>query len=359
MKYSALLCSFLFLAGSLFAGDLWCDYEGGDGPGQGKKIVLVSGDEEYRSEEALPMLGKILAVHHGFDCRVIFPIDADTGIIDPKNQKNLPGLEALEDAELMIIATRFRQPPDEQMKHIDDYLKRGGAVLGMRTATHGFNMSGGKYVHYKNGFNPGDDAEKATWKGGFGRLVLGEKWISHHGSHKNESCLGIIAEDAAEHPIVRGLKPGSVWGPSDVYGVRLPLPGDSMPLVLGAVVKRKGAKDANDPYFGMRPSDHELVAGKKNDPMMPVAWTKSYTLPGGKNGQVFNTTMGAATDLVAEGSRRMVVNAVYHLTGLEVPEGGTKVDIVGEFEPTAYGFGTFQKGLKPDDFALKVPAETK
>jgi hypothetical protein len=79
----------------------WVRYEGGEGPGQGKHVVLVSGDEEYRSEEALPMLGKILAVRHGFTCTVLFPIDPETGLIEPDHQTNIPGLEQLEDADLI------------------------------------------------------------------------------------------------------------------------------------------------------------------------------------------------------------------------------------------------------------------
>ena len=49
--------------GAARADDPWVVYEGGAGPGKGKHVVLVSGDEEYRSEEALPQLGRILARH--------------------------------------------------------------------------------------------------------------------------------------------------------------------------------------------------------------------------------------------------------------------------------------------------------
>src|SRR5262245_854944 len=101
----------------------WVVYQGKQGPGSGKHIVLVSGDEEYRSEEALSQLGKILAVHHGFKCTVLFPINPQSGIIDPNYQANIPGLEALQSADLMIIAVRFRNLPDEQMQQIDDYLR--------------------------------------------------------------------------------------------------------------------------------------------------------------------------------------------------------------------------------------------
>ncbi len=97
------------------ADERWLVFEGGDGPGKGKHVVLVSGDEEYRSEEALPQLAKILSKHHGFKCTVTFAIDPKTGEIDPNQSSNIPGLEALQTADLMIIATRFRDLPDDQM----------------------------------------------------------------------------------------------------------------------------------------------------------------------------------------------------------------------------------------------------
>src|ERR1700742_4161418 len=103
------------------AADPWIVIEGQSGPGKGKHVVLVSGDEEYRSEEALPQLAKILAKHHGFKCTVLFAL-AEDGTIDPNRQDNIPGLEALRQADLMIIATRFRNLPDAQMKEVVDYV---------------------------------------------------------------------------------------------------------------------------------------------------------------------------------------------------------------------------------------------
>ena len=91
---------YAMFASPLAAQDPWVVYKGEAGPGKGKKVVLVSGDEEYRSEEMLPQLGKILAKRHGFDCTVLFAIGKD-GTINPERQKKqIPGLEALKDADL-------------------------------------------------------------------------------------------------------------------------------------------------------------------------------------------------------------------------------------------------------------------
>ena len=101
--------------------DPWVVYPAGDGPGAGKHIVLIAGDEEYRSEEALPMLGKLLSIRHGFRCTVLFSIDKETGAIDPNEQTHIPGLAALADADLAIVFLRFRELPDEDMRHFVEY----------------------------------------------------------------------------------------------------------------------------------------------------------------------------------------------------------------------------------------------
>jgi hypothetical protein len=119
----------------------------------------------------------------------------------------------------------------------------------------------------------------------------------------------------------------------------LPLPGDSRPLVMGQVLE------------GMQPTD-KPVTDAKNDPMMPIAWTKTYEGKDGRTGRVFTTTMGAAVDLQSEGLRRLLVNAAYWCVGLEdkIPA-RADVTIVGEYEPSYFGFGKFRKGVKPADWA--------
>ena len=126
------------------AADPWITFEGSDGPAKGKHVVLISGDEEYRSEETLPQLAKILAKHHGFKCTVLFAIDPKDGTINPNRRDNIPGLEALKTADLMVIFTRFRDLPDAQMKYIADYVESGRPIIGLRTATHAFDIKGDK-----------------------------------------------------------------------------------------------------------------------------------------------------------------------------------------------------------------------
>jgi type 1 glutamine amidotransferase len=304
----------------------WVSYPGGDGPGKGKKIVLISGDEEYRSEEALPMLAKILSQRYGFTCTVLFSLDPGTENINPAFQQNIPGLEKLSDADLMIIFTRFRELPDSQMKFIDDYLNAGKPVIGLRTSTHAFNYSRNKTSKYAKY----DFRSKAPgWEQGFGRVILGETWIAHHGHHGKEGTRVLLngIEQDAKNPVLNGVK--DIWGPSDVYTVRQLAPGSNV-LLYG---QSTNGMDASAPV-------------NLNKSIMPVAWTRTYSLAKGKQGRVFATTMGAAVDLKSEDLRRLIVNASFWAMGLEAkipPQ--ADVSVIGQYEPTMFGFGTHQKGL--------------
>jgi hypothetical protein len=314
----------LALAATALAADPWLVFEGKTGPGKGKHVVLVSGDEEYRSEESMPMLGRLLAEKHGFKCTVLFAIDPATGEINPNEQTHIPGIESVDSADFLILGLRFRELPDDKMKHLVDYVDAGKPLLALRTSTHAFNYTRNKKSPYA-GWSFNSD-------GGFGRKILGETWVSHHGDHGSQSTRGVIAEANKSHPLLRGVE--DVWGPSDVYGITK-LPDDATVLMLGQVLT------------GMKPDDAPLP-GAKNDPMMPVAWIRDRKLDSGKTQQVVCTTMGAATDMVHPGLRRFIVNAAYHGCGLKVPA-KLDADPVGEFKPSPFGFDTFKKGVKPAD----------
>lgn len=315
-----------------FAAD-WVSYSPKAAAGPGKHIVFLTGDEEYRSEEVGPMLAKILAERHGFKCTVLFCLNPQTGVIDPMNQTNLVGVQMLKDADMMVIFTRFRELPDEQMKYVADFVNSGKPIFGIRTATHAFEIKRNKESAFAK-----YDWKSKEWPGGFGQQILGDTWVNHHGHHGRESTRGVINEEHKNHPILKGVS--DIWGPTDVYTITH-LPADATVLVWGQVLE------------GMKPTD-KAVAGKKNDPMMPLVWVRNYTGETGKTSRVICSTIGAAADLESEGLRRLFVNACYWGLGLEdkIPA-NSNVEYVGEFQPTYFGFGTHRKGVKPADFDLK------
>ncbi len=322
---AAMICLF----GERIKAEPWVVFEGKEGPGKGKHIVFLIGDEEYRSEDSMPQLAKILAVHHGFKCTVLFAINKETGEIDPQTLDNIPGLEALEKADLMVMFLRFRELPDDQMKYIIDYTNSGKPIVGLRTSTHAFN-----YVKHKDSPYAKYSFNNKELDGGYGRQVFGETWISHYGNHQRESTRGLIVKGMGNEFIARGID--DIWGESDVYGLTT-LTGDCKPLVMGQVLSGMNPDDKPNP-------DKRLV---------PVAWTKTYTGEKGKTARVFTTTMGHSFDLFSEGFRRLLVNACYW--GLEMEDkipAKSKVDFVGQYDPNKIGMGKHKKGLKPSDHKL-------
>ena len=278
------------------------------------------------------MLAKILAVRHGFTCTVLFAINPADGTIDPLTLTNIPGMAALDSADLCVMGLRWRELPDAQMKHFVDYFNAGKPFIALRTSTHAF-----KYDHNQASPYAKFDWHSTAWPGGFGQQVLGETWIDHHGHHGFESTRGVINAPFKDNPVLRGV--GDIWVPTDVYKV-IHLPKAAEVLVWGEVLS------------GMKPTDPP-VEGAKNHPMMPVAWRRHYTGENGKTSKVFTTTMGAAVDLENEGLRRLLVNAAYWAVGLEkqIPA-RADVDYVGEYKPGWFGFGKFKHGVKPEDLAL-------
>ena len=320
-------------SGGPTSADPWIVHAGGAGPGRGRRIVLVAGDEEYRSEEALPQLAAILAARHGFHCTVLFSVDPLSGAIEPGNRQHIPGLAALDAADMLVLFTRFRRLSDEDMAHIVRFVESGRPLLGIRTATHAF------------AYEPGDASpyaqwswDSAAWPGGFGRQVLGETWVAHHGAHGSESTRGVIAAGADGHPMLRGVT--DVWGPTDVYAVGA-LPPDASVLLEGAVLA------------GMQP-DALPVADGRNSPRMPIVWTRERELSSGRRQRIIASTIGAATDLECEDLRRLLVNACYWGLGLEerIPA-RSAADLVGAYAPSPFGFDGHRRGRRPSDVTLR------
>jgi len=305
----------------------WLVYTGGEGPGRGKHIVLIAADQEYRSEQSMPMLASILAARHGFDCTVLFALDAN-GRVDPTLPTraedesvvhDIPGLEHLASADLVIFFTRFITLAPDDLAHVIAYLDSGKPILGLRTANHGFigpfpYQVGGRDVR-------------------FGEDILGGTFLEHHGNWHADSTRGTPVESERHHPILTGID--ELWGPSDVYRTYpegSSLPPDCTALVYGQPLLGRQRTDAPNP---------------EKEPL-PVAWTKTWTTSTGNPARVFHCTMGSAADFQDPGVRRITINAAYWCMGLESAISPTSsVDYVGPYAPLDTGFDYEALGLVP------------
>ena len=309
----------------------WLSYPGGDGPGKGKHIVLIAAEQEYRSEQSMPMMAKILSQHHGFDCTVLFGVN-ELGQVDPTlpvypekgkesefKEHHIPGLEKLASADLVIFFARLLTLPKFELQQIVDYVDSGKPMIALRTANHGFRGP----LPYKI------DGKQVRW----GEDVLGGTFLNHHGRWHADSTRGFFDKTHEQHPILTGV--ADIWGDSDVY--RTYKEGTSLPADCRALVW-------GQPLMGRKPDD---LPNKELEPL-PVAWVKPWQTSTGKSARVFQCTMGSGTDLKNAGLRRLLVNAAYWSMELEESISATRsVEIIGTYQPLESGFNYDELGVKP------------
>ena len=293
-------------------------------------VVLVAGDEEYRSEETLPMLASILRRDHGFRTRILYSLD-DEGRVDPEALENIPGTEALSDADLMVLFTRFSALPEDQLRPILDYAKSGRPIVGLRTATHAFRY-------------PGDHPRAESLNDDWPQEVLGQRWITHHG-HFDEggAPLTSVKPLPGTHPVMRGV------GPFDAYSwlYHVEGGGDTLPESATRLAEGTAIKSAH--------RDHDRFPRTN-----PVTWAMERDEPGLPK-RVFFTTLGHPYDFRSEDARRMLVQGVLWTLGREtaIPEEGLSVPAPKGWQPTNAGFGTQLRGWTPSQATAAPEGRSK
>ncbi|MDP6525715.1 MAG: ThuA domain-containing protein [Kiritimatiellia bacterium] len=332
MKSLGSLCiavaALLIFSGTSLAEGGSITYKPGEGAGGGKHIVFVCGEWEYRCEESLPMMARVLAERHGFKCTVLFSINSKDGTVDPSVKTNIPDMELLKTADMMVVFAMDLELPDEQMKHFAEFLETGKPVFGIRCTLLSFKYNRNKQSPYAHFDHRNKD-------GGYATALFGETWKGHYGHHARESTRGLRAGLYEGHPILRGVH--DVWGPTDVYRVTK-LPDDATVYLYGQVLT------------GMNPTDPPNL--KKS--IMPMVWTREIKDDSGKESRVVMSTIGAAQDMESEDLRRLYVNCIYWALGLEskIPQKANVDYVKTDWKASRFGGGTFKKGLVPEDFEI-------
>jgi type 1 glutamine amidotransferase len=226
-------------------------------------VVFIAAEDEYRSEETLASLARDAQVR-GWSTTLL------TASPDQSTPDNIPGFEALERAELVVLYLRFRTLPSEQVAHLERYLRRGGPIVGLRTSTHAFAYPEGHPL--------------IAWND-FGTNVLGAPWIRHFG---HDSTTDVThAPGAANDPLLKGVEPAfhvrswlyDLEGRFPPSGARILLMGQSCDAQSRQVPSR-------------RPS--------------PVAWTRQSPW----SGRVFMTTLGHPEDFENPSFRNLMKNGM-------------------------------------------------
>lgn len=221
-------------------------------------VAFLSAESEYGAAESLPGFARDLEMKHGLRCEILQGSREKKG----EDRHEISGMEILQNADLVVVYARRRAFPSDQMRYLRDYLKRGGALIGLRTASHAFDSRGSGPVDHDEW--PQFDAE-----------VLGGNYHGHHGA--GPLCTVSIAPGAERHPILADMAL-PLESQASLYEVR-PLGPETTPLLIGTIP-------------GQEPE--------------PVAWTHTY-----HGGRIFYTSLGHRDDFKNEAFKKLLVNAVF------------------------------------------------
>jgi hypothetical protein len=248
-------------------------------------VVLICGTLHYSPELSMPLFAEELD-RLGFRTTVVL----GEGNPEKKTENVLPGIEVLAEADLVIFFMRFLKLPEAEWQPIEDYLKSGKPVIGLRTANHSF-----KYPA---------DHPLAEWNDGFGRRALGTPYIVHQAGTTDVSVL----PSAGKHPIMANVTKTNWVSPGTLYLTRLE--GGAEPLVIG---KGKGRdRLLNKPFGSVMVNEHEAD-------IIAWAWENEW------GGKVFGTSFGHPGDFAEESFTRMLVNSVHWGLDMPVPAADRKI----------------------------------
>ena len=247
--------------------------------------VLVVGTLHYSPELTMPVFAKELE-RFGFRTTVVM----GQGNPEKKTENVLPGIKVLNEADVAIFFTRFLKLPDEEWKPIEDYIKSGKPVIGLRTANHAFKYS--------------KDHPRYDWNDDFGRRVLGTPYIVHQGGTTDIK----VTIESAKHPIMANVAKTKWVSPGTLYLARLEK--GCLPLITGS---GKGRARLVKKRFG------EIQVKEFETAPVAFAWKNEW------GGKAFYTSLGHPGDFAEPSFMRMLLNSVCWAVNKPLPKADDKI----------------------------------
>ncbi len=239
-----------------------------------RRVTMLIGDDEYKTEVSLPALAQDDLAPLGFEVTIVHS--------DPQDKQRFPGMaEAIAKSDLVLVSVRRRLPPKADLDALRAHIAAGKPLVGIRTACHAWSLRNEKETEALLAQG------HAAWNE-FDPEVFGGHYTGHHGNGpKTEIAL---APGSAEHSILRGVDAASLVGNGSLYKV-MPLAKGTLPLLVGTVP-------------GQEPE--------------PIAWTN---LAGPKQARVLFTSLGHIDDFQNPAFRKLLVNGLFWVLEEPYPKG--------------------------------------
>lgn len=248
-------------------------------------VVLIAGTLHYSPELTLPVFAEELE-RFGFETTVVM----GEGDPEKKAENVLPGIDALDDADLAIFFLRFLKLPDEEWAPVERYIRSGKPVIGLRTANHSF-----KYAK---------DHSRSQWNDDFGRRVLGTPYLVHQ---QGTTDIEVVKKHL-KHPIMANVTKTNWVSPGTLYLTRLE--SGCVPLVTGIGEGKPRLLERSSGTFMSNTSEADIVAW---------AWENEW------GAKVFGTSFGHPGDFAEASFNRMLLNAAHWMTGKPLPGKEAKI----------------------------------
>lgn len=151
----------------------------------GPRVVMIACEDEYDAKTTLPAFA--------VQIQKADPTLRVTTLIGNKEKTDIPGLDAIASADLLVLYMRRSQLPDAQLGLFKTYFSTGKPVVALRTTSHGFQ----------------------NWLA-FDKEVLGAQYDNHHNNKKDGSQISFVAEQA-KHPVLAGIEAKPFHSPMWIY----------------------------------------------------------------------------------------------------------------------------------------------
>jgi len=208
-------------------------------------IVALAGAGEYAPETTLPPVAERLA--HATGSLLALRVSDIAEDVPDFPVSTFGDLSVLREADLLVLALRFRHLHDDELALFKEYVDSGHPILALRTSSHAFQQP--------------ESSIWAAWAADFPEHYLGSPWISHHGHTSTTRVTKVV-----DSPLLSGV-PDEFTVDSWLYVTRPPT--DATVLLWG---------DPIDPETDPAPS--------------AVAWTRQLG-----DQRIFYTSLGSESDL--------------------------------------------------------------